>query len=245
MKSFIFCTSYFKKNLLQNNEKRYQRWLDFYVSNLSKIGCENLFLIDDGSPIISFSNEIAVLDPMNLPNKIVNQQNIIRFQDHLGRPSQKDYRGWWRSFTFSIILAEKYNFEKIVHIESDFFVVSDRMLEYINSISTGWISFYSPFFDFPESAIQVVTKDAFKLFKQVYLTLLQNQFSINISAERYLPFTEVEKSFNGDRFGEIDVLNEYLVTMKNCETIDWIGQVLPNFEVNDFDQFFKIENIWL
>ena len=53
------------------------------------------------------------------PEQPQAQAVLFHFKNNLGRPSVYDYPGWFRSFTFVATYAQAYQFEKIVHIESD------------------------------------------------------------------------------------------------------------------------------
>jgi len=245
MKSCIFCTCFINGRHPTNNPERYKRWIDFYTSKMEALGAEYLFLIDDGSPEASLiGKDIAILDQENLPIILDNKINLVRFKNNLGRPAQRDYRGWWRSFSYSYILANTYGFEKIIHIESDFFLVSQKIVKYIKEISGGWTAFYSPFFLFPESGIQIIVKDAYNELYKVYEDIRNKNYEMNKSAEFYLPFTNIEKKYFGDRFGELDVFAKHVNLHEEVTKVDWIGQVLPHFKTDDFEPFFEFEYKW-
>ncbi|WP_223151643.1 hypothetical protein [Chitinophaga varians] len=162
----------------------------------------------------------------------------------MGRPSQKNYQGWWRSFCYAIILAEKYGFEKIIHVESDFYITSSRMMSYMKDLESGWTTFYSRFHQFPESAIQVICMDAFPLFRALYNQMYLENYVIDKSAELYLPFTKVEETFIGDRLGQLDVFEAWMERLSGPVSLDYVGQVLPEFRPADFAPFFEFEHTW-
>lgn len=245
MHSFIFCTSYIDNNHPAHSSKRYKRWIDYYYNKLEFFQADALFILDDGSPDIYLNEDVNIVDPVNLPSEVEKKINLVHFADNLGRPSQRDYRGWWRSFSSAIILAEKYRFDKFIHIESDFFIVSREMIDYVRRVSFGWTAFYSNFFNFPESGIQIICKDSFKVYTDLYENLFFHKFSINKSAEWHLPFSHVEKKFAGDRLGEFEVFNILTESQEKPIKLDWIGQILPHFEVSDFEPFFEFQYKWV
>ena len=67
-------------------------------------------------------------------------------------------------FCMSIKAAETYGFSKIVHIESDAFLISNRVMNYINNLERGWVAHGLINAIFPESSIQVICNDQFDSF---------------------------------------------------------------------------------
>lgn len=243
MKNFIFCTCFVDESDIHNNE-RYARWIKYYSNKLAYLKSSHLFLIDDGSRCIDLGNDVSYLDPCRLPSELSSTINVLQFKNNLGRSSQVDYLGWWRSFTYSIILAKKYGFEKIIHIESDFFILSRRLFEYIGSVFTGWVALYSRFHDFPESAIQVICKDNFAKLEKIYQLAEKKEYKMGMSAELCLPFTLIEKNYLGDRLGQLDVFDEWVTSNTEKIKLDYIGQILPDHEVDDFKPYFDFEYGW-
>jgi hypothetical protein len=205
---------------------------------------EFLFLIDDGSEDVNIGLTTGILDPDDLPETLENRINFVRFEDNLGRPTHIDYQGWWRSFLFPIIIAQKYGFDKMIHIESDFYVVSQDLMEYIGNAFEGWTAFYSKFHMFPETGIQVICKDAFGEFIQFRRGAIDRDFKVRKSAEYHLPFTKIEKRFQGDRLGQLDVIAGWLNIVDTPCRLDYVGQVLPRHRSVDFEPFFDFEFKW-
>ena len=197
MKSIIFCTSFIRD--ADAWESRYKRWLDYYrdvpIEAVKKI------MIDDGSPFsppahliktVSNTAPLAGLDDPNL---------IIRFENNLGRQSIKDYPGWWRSFLHSVAVAKELGADKIIHIESDAYVLSQRLVDFINQTRTGWHVLWTQHNNFPETAIQVICRDQFDVFENFKAQNPSLHFPDY--AERILPFTDVNREFIGDRYSEL------------------------------------------
>lgn len=202
MKSFLFCTSYLPDDAADDPAIRWERWLDYYKARQSLFSVDRLFVIDDGSrpEQLTFSAEIVDADrplPSTHPPGVV----LFRFARHLGRSSVYCFPGWWRSFCYSLSIAEHYSCDKIIHIESDAFVISSQIAKYIGQLATGWTSFWCGRYHRPESAIQVICRDAFALLEPYRRSGL-SFWDSTVSAERCLPFTLVNKDFVGDRYGE-------------------------------------------
>jgi len=204
MKSFVFCTSFFESE--DHYDTRISRWVNYYKS-LEFTKDKPLVIIDDGSPDISFCDkEFNIIDPDNPPEKL-ERINFIRFPNHLGRFSHLAYFGWWRSFLYSFKVAEKYKFDKIIHVESDCYLLTSKITNYIENSNKGWATFWTKKYSFPETNIQVINKDMFHAHPKIEEKLNREKkksfgFLAGFHAEHVLPFTNIEKNFTGDRYGE-------------------------------------------
>ncbi len=194
-KTIVFCTSFCASRNGWDN--RYRRWLE--AIQASALIVDQVLIVDDGSAtlpqwadlqIIKESGQLAPEKPLAL----------FHFADHLGRRSVFDFPGWYRSFAFAAVFAMANGFEKIIHVESDAFLISRRIIDYINAVNDGWIAFWCKRWNFPETAIQVITGSAMASFCAV--AKRPNSDFINEGFEKLLPFTHIEKSFEGDRYGE-------------------------------------------
>ena len=208
MKSFIFCTSYFKNE--SEYVSRYLKWINFY-KNLEFSKDKPLILIDDGSPDVSFCKDINIIDAdlesRDFLGQDLDEVNLVRFPNNLGRLSHLAYFGWWRSFLFSFDIAQKYNYEKIIHVESDCFLLTHKIVDEIEGFEDGWLTYWTDKYLFPETNIQVITSQKFFEKKEIE-TLLEREkrksfgFQDSFHAEKVLPFTFVNKKMMGDRYGE-------------------------------------------
>jgi hypothetical protein len=182
--------------------RRWKRWITYYSRRKELFGAERIFLIDDGSAREDIPPEIHAVDadgplPDELPEGIV----MFRFEQHLGRQSNERFPGWRRSFVFAHSVSEKYAFQKIIHIESDAFVLSERMARGIKELSTGWTAFECRSCGFAETALQVICRDAFPMLEQLRArgSDFWNEAAL---PEHTFPFTAVDGRFVGDRYGD-------------------------------------------
>ncbi|BAI76858.1 hypothetical protein AZL_f00980 (plasmid) [Azospirillum sp. B510] len=180
-KSLLFCTSYVDSDDSWN--KRYKLWMEYYKNSV--LARHNICMIDDGGGHRPDCGDII----------------FHRFDNRLGRKSETNFPGWWRSFLFSVEIARREGCNKIIHIESDAFLISNRIMLYIDSIQNGWVSFWCRRWQMPESAIQVICEDNFDKISEISEKDLRSDFFLK-SAESLLPFTETIKFFKGDRYGE-------------------------------------------
>jgi len=223
MKSFIFCTSFIKKPYWP--VLRWNNWISYQSERKKLFGAERIFLIDDGTPLENIKIKVSIIDaneplPKALPDGIV----MFRFQEHYGRYAVGIFPGWRRSFTFSSEIAKKYSFGKIIHIESDAFVISRRMINYIRSLRKGWNVFWCPHYNFPETAIQIICGDSIRKLERLYRIGKDFWFK-NTLPEFIFPFTNINRRFMGDRYDEF--------CTKYPANADYICQVHHKMKIND------------
>ncbi len=224
MKSFIFCTSSVDNQSVQHNISRYQRWISFYRLQKDELGADRVFLIDDAGT--GYQDDVTFFDEQ-LPEVLTSDLNVYRFKEKRGRGSLIGFPGWWRSFLFSVYIARQYGYEKIIHIESDFFILSDSLKKFIAATNSGWTSLYSEFYKLPETAVQIICKDQFDNFEKLRNRIMQKNYMVEDYAESIIPFTKVEKGFLGDRFGEAQVLASWVDTQPGLlSRLDYFGQIV-------------------
>ncbi|VVE26258.1 hypothetical protein [Pandoraea anhela] len=196
MKTLLFCTSYMSDaNAWQ---VRYKRWLDYYTKG--PIHATHTVLIDDGSPYLPPVDELACAPFEQGLSSTGQQACLLRFEKNLGRQSMHSYPGWWRSFLSSVKLAREIDADKIVHIESDAYILTPRLADFINEVDAGWHVLWAMRYGMPETAIQVIGKDQFDAMENFGAT--HPDFLFPDIAERLLPFTSVNRAFKGDRYSE-------------------------------------------
>jgi hypothetical protein len=210
--TLVFCTSYIESE--QHWNSRYERWLRHHA----KVFPESpLFLIDDASPYLPQDPDISVtsnIDDLQLGRRAT----IFRFEERLGRISMHNFPGWFRSFMFSFAVAEKLGFRKIIHIESDAFILSKAALNRVTKLSSGWTAFWCPKWEFPESAFQVICEDEFPSLRQVGCQSFEAHYADRVM-EQSLPFSHIDKTLLGDRYGD------YRTNVPSFA--DFAGQVSP------------------
>ncbi|VVD66228.1 hypothetical protein PIN31009_00366 [Pandoraea iniqua] len=196
MKTLLFCTCYMKD--AEAWQQRYQRWLDFYRNG--PIHADKMVMIDDGSPYLPPAGLVRTVPAGSDLSAHDDVHAIVRFENNLGRQSMSLYPGWWRSFLHSVTLARAMGADKIVHIESDAYTLSQQIVDFINDTQSGWHVMWAQRYAMPETAIQVIGQDQFDVLE----TLAKDypKFDFPDIAERLLPFTSVNRQFTGDRYSE-------------------------------------------
>ncbi|BAP89599.1 putative uncharacterized protein [Burkholderiales bacterium GJ-E10] len=197
MRTLLFCTSHVRNE--QSWISRYRRWIDYYAGG--PIQYSRMLLLDDASPFTPDRSEIETVSSEDIAGRGDGASHLlVRFPKHLGRQSMSAYPGWWRSFFFSLDVARAMNLQKIVHVESDAFVLSTRLADFLNDVRSGWHTLWLPKYGMPETAVQVICEDQLCRFAQ-FQRDSTNQINQTI-AEHILPFTHVHKEFTGDRYSE-------------------------------------------
>jgi hypothetical protein len=158
-----------------------------------------VFIFDDASPCLPDTGGAFV--HAFLPDRPDPGPNFLRFDKHLGRISTVLFPGWVRSFLHSVVVARRYGFDKIVHLEADARILSGRMAAHIDSLDTGWSAFWCPAYNMPETAIQVICADGFGLMEDFARDPVSAQDGQML--EMALPFTNIDMSMKGDRYGEV------------------------------------------
>lgn len=196
MKTLLFCTSYMKD--ADAWQQRYQRWLDYYRNG--PIKADKILMIDDGSPYLPPAETIQTMRADSDISVHQPVHGIVRFEKNLGRQSMSLYPGWWRSFLHSVTIARTIGADKIVHIESDAFALSQPLANFINDTQSGWHVMWAQRYAMPETAIQIIGQDQFAALEKLRGDYPNLDFPD--IAERLLPFTSVNRQFKGDRYSE-------------------------------------------
>ena len=229
-KTLLFCTSYFTDQAQWAS--RYERWLKHHLAIAWPV--DSVAMIDDGSPYRPQTDLVETIDAASVGRVALPRRSLIRFKDNLGRQSSLRYPGWWRSFQLACDLAEIYGFTKIVHVESDSYVLSERMLETIDATNTGWNMFWSAHFKWPETAIQVICEDALSNFAAIRDK--GPHWFRDLPAEEVLPLTHVVKDLIGDRYADfhaaLPAKADYAVQVAPSMKISVPGSIFRRLKYN-------------
>jgi hypothetical protein len=194
---------------------------------------DKILIVDDGSPTVPYVNYATVTRDNDLPEQEPTDPIVIqRYSDNLGRRAMFDYPGWYRSFVFAAKYAKTYGYDKVIHVESDAFLISDRICEYLNEFSEGW---ETPLFQhcrMPETSIQVMAgsglEEFYKFIDKPYDLFrgMPADPPLDIIKESYLPFT-VNESFNGSRFDDMNITEvprdfDYVSQMSKVDKMWWL-----------------------
>jgi hypothetical protein len=197
MATLVFCTAF--ADSPDSWTFRYGKWLQ--AVRQSPLEHAQVLVVDDGSPVDPPFAGLQRYAADDLPDARPAADAVhVRFAERLGRAGMFDYPGWWRSFAFAAAYARRYDFDKVVHLESDTFILSRRLSTHVNALSSGWTVFWCPRWGFPETCLQVVGADQL----ESYWAVSRRPYSelVGHPVEKLLPFTALESGFKGDRYGE-------------------------------------------
>ena len=200
MKTALFTPLYLDGNDLLGNSRvlRNIRYVEYYES-LKKRGYLNfdqLVMCDNGSHESNLKKFMDGIEPYHQGNVSVHC-----FSDHIARGAGYSYGYAWRALHFMRRLIGT-GFDKIVTIDSDGFILSERLATYVNESDVGWEAFWCPKYGFPEAAFHILNRDVFDFF--IGFTSTPWQRLNGLIMEKTLPFTKVNKHFVTDRFGETE-----------------------------------------
>lgn len=129
---------------------------------------------------------------------------IINLQPHLKRGypiggTNHNYPSIWRAYWSVKELLNR--FERVFYVATDARVVSQRLMNWMLSIESGWATLWSAEYQCAASEIQVITRDCVA-FENFFAGPCNPDKYNGLHEERVLPFTHIEKGFVGDRYGE-------------------------------------------
>lgn len=195
---FLYTSCYLEGLDDLGNDRFYRnlRYLDYYRSIKKEIGFDRIFMLDNASSFDKISHLMEVYGSKDL--------EIHRCSDRLVKKIQgeHDYPYCWRAIYFMRELIEQHGATKIIFIDSDAFVVSKRLAEFIRRWNKGWHTLYCQKYGFPESSFQVLNQDSFYLLKAYTKDGDFMSRNNKVVMERSLPFTHIHKEFDCDRYGE-------------------------------------------
>lgn len=183
-------------------------------------GWHDIIVVDNGSDP-QLCAEFAVEHGV----RVDNLQPCLRRSGKL--PSDyPDYPYAWRNVLYRHNILDE-GHRKIIVLESDFFILSKRLMQYIDDLDDGWTSLWCEKHHFPETAIQIIVQGCHE-FSRYCAELAKYKPSFSSSGlhhvqEIILPVTRIATQFVGDRYGVSDT-----VPLKgeapDIATLDWWGQ---------------------
>lgn len=201
MKTLVFCTSFATSE--ETWRDRQAIWLR--ALRHSTLHFDQLLIVDDGSTVLPTWPHVEIVHEADVsrPEDVKSDSPILLYAhtQRLGRQSVFQFPGWYRSFAFGVLYGASHGFEKIIHLESDAFLVSERIQRHFNEFTSGWFSVWCEAYLFPEIAIQAAAGDEIAdmaAFVREPYSRLAGQIH-----EYLLPFTHIERDFVGNRYGEM------------------------------------------
>jgi hypothetical protein len=146
---------------------------------------------------------------------------VVNAQPNYPRGEGWDYKNVWRCYQYiRDELLPRY--EKVIFLATDAYICSQRLVDYIEALDSGWTALWSAKYNFPATEIQVIVRgcEAFDDF------FAGDPLQYNGRCEEItVPLTHVERGFVGDRYGETQ--EPYVPGM------DWYSQVSDSLDWDD------------
>ena len=187
--------------------RRNIKWLDYYGPILNDFGVDHIWLIDNASPM----EELKKLggEIYNLKFDLIEPATtrpylkILRYEQRFERVRFRVYHYFYRAlFTGIQTLPRQFEYTKAIHIDTDVYVLSKRLAAYIKDSNTGWEAFWCKKYNFAESTFHIICQDSFHIGDKFIADSFPIEKYDDRDAENIIPFTNVSKSFIGDRYGE-------------------------------------------
>ena len=214
MKTCLYSLSYLD-GLDNTGSSRLERQIKYvkYYSKLKEIlGFEWIEFCENNSSKENINNFIYAVSDQ--PGDIA----FYSFPAHIPRGKDYDMGYVWRGLHYIRELIED-GYEKIICIDSDGFVLTKRLADYIRNCNSGWVSLFNNYYNFPTAEMHILNKDKFEFFMGYTSTdwrVLNGQCQ-----EKVLPFSDIERNFNTLRIGEYpttdvkyDFISQVPVSMK-------------------------------
>lgn len=164
----------------------------YYTINREIKFFDDIWLYDNGS-----KNKL----PSSTSMLFLDKLDIVR-APHIPKQSHNkpyDYPYLWRALYFLSELLKQY--DKVLLIDSDCYILTPRLVNYLRDSKSGWETFWVPKYKFPSAELQIINKDALSILEKFCAEkpYLDRNFS---RMETELPYTKINKDFVGDRYGE-------------------------------------------
>jgi hypothetical protein len=170
---------------------RHQKWLSHHLALKAQLGFDKIVFTDNAS-------DFAYLRQIEHPDL-----EIKRFPEFIGRTGIHEYPYCWRGLSWvKDHLVANPSVDKIIFLDTDFYVLTPKLADYIKGLNTGWTSFRCKKYGFPEAAMHVLCRDSFNLLKDIPIPSYTHYNGRNM--EDILRFTKINEPhlFKGDRYGE-------------------------------------------
>jgi hypothetical protein len=180
-------------------------WLQYYIPRINILGAEKIILLDNAS-------DVALMDQLKAEINHHPLVEIHRYDEHIPRKSFLEYGYVWRA----IWEFKNIPYEKIVYMDNDFYLFTDKIFDYIRNLDSGWTCFWCPKYGFAETACNILVKGYTPYDKFVSGPWEPHNGTY---MEKVLPTSSREKQFIGDRYSEYP--------MDVPENADYAAQVNP------------------
>lgn len=167
-------------------------YLKYYLSIKDRLGVSAIYMIDNGSApdkIHSLGEAIG----WDLDVRLVLKQRLERTHNPNG------YIYCWRALYWIKNLINL-GYKKIITIDSDAYILTDKLMNHMKRASSGWEAFWCRRHNFPTAEFHILCEDAFPIFQKFSSCPYEDHDGKLM--ETVLPFTHINHNFYCDRSGE-------------------------------------------
>lgn len=193
-----------KDRLGSNRIDRTVEWLAYHEKLKEEIGFDHILMSDNCSDMKNLAMlglKVTTDDDQDTLNPESDRDaSVMSFRRHLPTGEGLDYPYCWRSLYFVRWAAMYKRWDKIIMIDNDAFVLSKKLADYLKAVDTGWTALWCERWKFPESSMMIICRDAFHILDEFCVD--DFRYHNGKKMEEVTPFTNVEKRFVGDRYGE-------------------------------------------
>lgn len=191
MKTVLFAPCYLVGDDALGNSRfeRTKRWLQYYDKLRDELGFHSIYLCDNASP-------------PELMQRLRDESGVTfkghSFENHLSGGGYRLYPYCWRALYATSLMFNA--FEKVITIDTDGFLLSKRLAEFVKARESGWTAFHEQLHSFPTAEFHILCQDAWWVYRE--FTQIPFMGHMGKLMEESLPFTEVRRDFDVERSGE-------------------------------------------
>jgi len=170
--------------------------------------------------------DIWLIDNASNTNKVYQIATMfpkVKFKcynKHYARTAHLEYPFCWRCLYFARELFQEHDYTKIIHLNNDVFIISEKLANHIRDFKSGWWTPWCKKHSFPECDLQVITADC----KDYWQVTAPPYLSYNGKHMEYEIKATADKSFEGDRYAEYGINTQ-------CDLWDFACQVRLDMEI--------------
>ncbi len=191
MKTALFTNMYLYGNDVSGYPRidRALKFLHYYYAIQDRLGFEQVYITMNGGGG-SHIQQLLYRYP---------EVTLLR-HPHLFRGKGHDYLPCWRT-THDWRLAIQDDYEKLICVDDDTFILSNKLITHVKGMKSGWEAMYCPMYDIPETGLHILCQDAFPKYYEYLKVPWRQRNDKKTMIETTLPY-DVNKGFSCDRWGE-------------------------------------------
>lgn len=205
MKTINLMTSFLGNDTKSPYYNRHILWLDYMYKLKGNLKFSDIWFIDNASNIeVLKTTGGEVLDTnfnIIVPATTHPDLHFVRFEEHLTRKSIWDYPYIFRAYQFEPKLIKHIGCDKVLFIDSDYYVLTQRFVDIINNIDSGFVSLKDPKYNFNLAALCFLCRDSFDIWFDFCLNTNFDDLKTKDTIEVFIPFTKILTGINGGQYG--------------------------------------------